>query len=47
MVEDATRKIKEKLHQDHMMETALNKRTLLAEGKMEYAGYYTIPLMKK
>ncbi len=38
---------KEKLHQDHMMEMALNKRILLAEGKMEYAGYYTIPLMKK
>ena len=34
---------KKKLHQDHMMEMALNKRILLAEGKMEYAGYYTDP----
>ena len=38
---------KEKLHQDHMMEMALNKRILLAEGKMEYAGYYTIPFNEK
>ncbi len=26
---------------------ALNKRILLAEGKMEYAGYYTIPFDQK
>ena len=38
---------KEKLHQDHMMEMALNKRILLAEGKMEYTGYYTIPFNEK
>ena len=30
-----------------MMEMALNKRILLAEGKMEYAGYYTIPFNEK
>ena len=29
------------------MEMALNKRILLAEGKMEYAGYYTIPFNEK
>ena len=36
---------KEKLHQDHMMEMALNKR-ILAEGKWKGTGYYMIPLMK-
>ena len=30
-----------------MMEMALNKRILLAEGKMEYTGYYTIPFNEK
>lgn len=38
---------KEKLHQDHMMEMALNKRILLAEGKMEYAVIIRSLLMKK
>lgn len=38
---------KDRFHQDHGLENALNRRTLLAEGKLEYSGYYTVPFNEK
>lgn len=34
---------KDRFRQDHGLESALNRRTLLAEGTLEYSGYYTVP----
>jgi C1A family cysteine protease len=38
---------KDRFSQDHGLESALNRRTLLAEGVLEYSGYYTIPFDQK
>ena len=38
---------KDRFSQDHGLESALNRRTLLAEGVLEYSGYYTIPFDRK